>query len=233
MVPRTELVAIPVDATLQEVADLIARYKFGRYPVYGRDLDDILGVLYVKDLVPVLTGRQDQATFSVRPLLRPVLPVPTSIRIDALLEEMKRHRTHVAIVVDEFGGTAGMVTLDNIMERVVGDVPDEFERVAPEIVDEPDGTARVNGLTLLADVNEHFGLDLESEDSNTIGGYVFSRLGHRPQVGETVDVGPYQIRVEALDGLRIAEVRFLPVDVAAAPPLTSAAREGREEAEES
>jgi CBS domain containing-hemolysin-like protein len=209
MVPRTELIAAPAGATLDYVTELIRAHKFGQYPVFGRDLDDILGVFYVKDLVDfVLGGETERSAFDLRRVLRPVLTVPESLPIDSLLDEMKLHRTHLAIAVDEYGGTAGMVTLDDIMERVVGEVPDEFDLPGQDIIDEPDGSARVNGLTHLSDIREHFGLDLEADESTTIGGFVFSALGQRPELGDDVVVGPYVIEVTALDGLRIAEVRF-------------------------
>ncbi|HVX29078.1 MAG TPA: hemolysin family protein, partial [Nitrolancea sp.] len=209
MVPRTELIAAPADATLDFVIDLIREHKFSQYPIYGRDLDDILGVFYVKDLVGyVLGGESERDDFDLRRVARSVLTVPESLPIDALLDEMKRHRTHLAIAVDEYGGTAGMVTLDDIMERVVGEVPDEFDQPGADIIEEPDGSARVNGLTHLSDIREHFGLELEADESSTIGGFVFSALGQRPEIGDQVVVGPYVIEVTALDGLRIAEVRF-------------------------
>jgi CBS domain containing-hemolysin-like protein len=210
MVPRTELVGVPATASLTVTTEVIREHKFGQYPVYGRDLDDILGVFYVKDLVELVLGADaDPATFDIRTVIRQVLTVPASLPIDALLDEMKSHRTHLVVAVDEYGGTAGMVTLDDIMERVVGEVPDEFDMPGQDIVDEPDGTAKVNGLTHLSDIREHFGLDLEADESSTIGGFVFSALGQRPELGDRVEVGPYVIEVTALDGLRIAEVRFM------------------------
>lgn len=212
MVPRTEIVALSVDSDLATVRDVMHQEKFGRYPVYDKTIDDVVGILYVKDMIPILTANQEQIEFDMRGLVRPALPVPTSIPIDTLLNIMKRERTHVAILVDEYGGTAGMVTLEDIVERVLGDVPDEFEQPRSETVVEADGTRLVNGLTLLSDVNEELGLDLEADENNTIGGYVFSEIGHLPEIGEAVDIGSYVIRVEQLDGLRIAELRFIPRD---------------------
>ena len=209
MVPRTELVAIPTDASLERIATIFRQHKFARYPVYERDLDEIVGVLYVKDLVDVMIDVSSNAhSFNVRKLVRPVMTVPASIAIDSLLDEMKLHRTHVVIAVDEYGGTAGMVTLDDIMERVVGNVPDEFEIAGEDIHIEADGSWRVDGLTHLSDIRDHFGLDLQVDDSSTVGGFVFFALGQRPEVGDRVEVPPYVIEVTELDGLRIAEVRF-------------------------
>jgi CBS domain containing-hemolysin-like protein len=211
MIPRTELIALPADASLDRVRTIISTYRFSRFPVYGQDLDDILGVLHVKDL-PVLTPWPPAQRFDLRALMRPVLTVPTAVPIDHLLNLMKQRRTHVAIVIDEYGGTAGMITLGDIIERVVGDVPDEFEQAGPDVVAEPDGSAVVNGLTPLSEVDAWFGLSLPEQESHTIGGYIFSLLGRRPRMGDTVQIGPYQVRVEALDGLRISSLRFIPVE---------------------
>lgn len=210
MVPRTEIIAIPVYAGLDEVKDVLSTGKFGRYPVYNQTIDDIVGIVYVKDLFPILTGHQPDGEFNIRSLVRPALPVPTSIPIDTLLNVMKRERTHVAILVDEYGGTAGMVTLEDIVERLLGDIPDEFESPESQTQVQPDGSRLVSGLTLLSDVNEELGLHLEAEDNNTIGGYVFSEIGHMPEIGDVVNIGSYLIRVEELDNLRIAELRFIP-----------------------
>lgn len=213
MVPRTELIALPLDVPRDELLDTLNRFKYGRYPIYGQDIDDIQGILYVKELVPLLASAGPDDLPAIASLMRPALTVPTSIPIDALLEEMRTRGTHLAIVVDEYGGTAGMVTLDDILERVLGEVPDEFERTAPDIVPEVDGWARVDGLTLLTDVNDYFHLNLQADETNTIGGYVFFELGHQPRVGDTIMVDDYAVRVERLDGLRISEVRFIPADV--------------------
>jgi CBS domain containing-hemolysin-like protein len=210
MVPRTEIIALSVEAGLDEVKDVLSTGKFGRYPVYDQTIDDIVGIVYVKDLFPILTGRQADSEFNIRSLVRPALPVPTSIPIDTLLNVMKRERTHVAILVDEYGGTAGMVTLEDIVERLLGDIPDEFESPESQTQVQPDGSRLVSGLTLLSDVNEELGLHLEAEDNNTIGGYVFSEIGHLPEIGDVVNTGAYLIRVEELDNLRIAELRFIP-----------------------
>ena len=210
MVPRTELVSLPLEVSWDELLETLTTNKYGRYPIYDQDIDDIQGILYVKELVPTLAAAQPGEMPDIARLMRPAFTVPTSIPIDALLEEMRTRGTHLAIVVDEYGGTAGMVTLDDILERVLGEVPDEFERTAPDIVAEPDGWARVDGLTLLSDINDYFELDLQADETNTIGGYVFFELGHQPRVGDTIIIDTYAVRVERLDGLRISEVRFIP-----------------------
>jgi CBS domain containing-hemolysin-like protein len=212
MVPRTELVGLPLEVTWDELLETLSTHKFGRYPVYQEDIDDIQGILYVKEMVPMLATASPGEMPVITSLMRPAFTVPTSIPIDALLEEMRTRGTHLAIVVDEYGGTAGMVTLDDILERVLGEVPDEFERTAPDIVAEVDGWARADGLTLLSDINDFFNLDLQADETNTIGGFVFFELGHQPRVGDTIMIDGYAVRVERLDGLRISEVRFIPTD---------------------
>jgi putative hemolysin len=206
-------VTLPLNATWDELLETLTTHKYGRYPIYERDIDDIQGILYVKELVPHLATGSPGEMPNIARLMRPAFTVPTSIPIDALLEEMRTRGTHLAIVVDEYGGTAGMVTLDDILERVLGEVPDEFERAAPDIVAEADGWARVDGLTLLSDVNDYFHLDLEADETNTIGGFVFFELGHQPRVGDTIMIDSYAVRVERLDGLRISEVRFIPTEI--------------------
>jgi CBS domain containing-hemolysin-like protein len=212
MVPRTELIALPLNVSWDELLEALSTHRFGRYPVYERDIDDIQGILYVKELAPILATSSPGEMPAIAAIMRPAFTVPTSIPIDALLEEMRTRGTHLAIVVDEYGGTAGMVTLDDILERVLGEVPDEFERTAPDIVAEVDGWARVDGLTLLSDINDHFDLELQADETNTIGGFVFFELGHRPRVGDTIMIDGYAVRVERLDGLRISQVRFIPTE---------------------
>ena len=172
----------------------------------------IIGVLHTKDLFRLVTEPAGGATapFSVTRLMRPALTVPESVGADDLLAEMKRRKTHVAIVIDEFGGTAGLVTLEDLMERLVGDVRDEFEPAEQEIEQQPDGSALVDGLLPIEEVNAHFGLAIEDEYNNTIGGHVFSQLGRKPEVGDEVQVQGRPFVVEQLDGLRIARLRVLP-----------------------
>lgn len=215
MVPRTELVTIPHTATLSELRELVAAHPYSRYPIWTEDLDQITHILHVRDLMPVLLGTQSDPDINIMDLARPVHAVPESVRIDELLDYLRRERTRLAIVIDEHGGTEGMVTLGDIMERIIGEVPDEWDHLAGDFTIDADGSTLVDGLSLLSDVNEYFGLEIEVDEfSSTIGGFVFSELGRRPDVGDIVPVGPYEIQVEELDGLRIAEVRFVPTESA-------------------
>lgn len=205
MVPRTEMEALHIGASFEEVTRLIIDTGHGRYPVYGENLDDILGVFYAKDLYHVLL-REGRTSFSLQPFLRPPLSASFTTPLDDLLTQMKRQRTHIAIVRDEYGGTAGMVTLEDVLERIVGDVQDEFEPHGDDVQVLEDGHTRVSGLLSLGEVEERLGLKLDDPFYNTIGGYVFGQLGRRPEVGDEVEAGVHVLRVDALDGIRIDRI---------------------------
>ncbi len=213
MVPRTEIEAIPVRATLEETIKIVADSGHSRYPVYGENLDDIRGVFHAKDLYTLL-ARNEQHRFSLRRMVRIPLMVAESTNLDVLLTRMKRERTQIAIVVDEYGGTAGMVAMEDILERIIGDVQDEFETDGEDIVVLDAGNARISGLISLEDVNERFGLKLEDAHYNTIGGFVFGQLGRRPEVGDVVTIDDLKLTVSELDGLRIdrIEISRIPLD---------------------
>jgi CBS domain containing-hemolysin-like protein len=213
MVPRTEIEAIPIRSTLEEVVKIVADSGHSRYPVYGENLDDLRGVFHAKDLYSLL-ARNEQHRFSLRRMVREPLMVAESTNLDDLLTRMKRERTQIAIVVDEYGGTAGMVTLEDVLERIIGDVQDEFETAGEDVVVLEKGSAEVSGLLSLEDVNERFGQHFEDPYYNTLGGFVFGQLGRRPEVGDTVTIDGIDLTVVALDGLRIdrIEMSCLPVD---------------------
>jgi CBS domain containing-hemolysin-like protein len=131
------------------------------------------------------------------------------MKADELLRQMRRHRTHQAIVIDEYGGTAGLVTFERVMERIVGRLGGDFGTATIPIRQLPDGSSEVDGLALVTDVNEQFGLDIDEETYTTLGGYMLGRLGRRPKVGDLVDIGERTLRVEAVDGLRVSRVRVI------------------------
>ncbi len=207
MVPRTEISAVPVTISLQELTNRAIEERHTRYPVYDGTLDNIIGVVHTKDLVRVLSARQPPARFRVTQILRDVLSVPETQPLDDLLTEMQRRRNHMAIVIDEYGGTSGLVTLEDVLERIVGNVQDEFEAPEPDVRRLPDGSLIVNGLLSVDDFNEVAGTELSETDFNTIGGVVFGQLGRKPEVGDEVELDFGRLRVEALDGLRVARVR--------------------------
>lgn len=207
MVPRTEMSCVPVNVSLQALIDLAVRDGHTRFPVYDGTIDNIVGVVHTKDLVRVLGGSR-AARFNIRQILRDVLTVPETMPVDDLMREMQQRRNHMAIVIDEYGGTAGLVTLEDLLERLVGDVQDEFQAEEPDVERLPEGGAMINGLVSVDEFNEAFDVQIEDPDYNTIGGVVFGKLGRKPEVGDTVEVDSMTLCVEAMDGLRIAKLRM-------------------------
>ncbi len=204
MVPRTEVIAVSVDATREALIDGFAKGGHARLPVYRGDLDDVVGILHVTDLLRAMTRRE--GPISPGALAREALAVPETLPADDVLAEMRRRGVREALVIDEYGGTAGLVTFESLMERIVGDIGGGFGGRPPRVAVLEDGSAEIDGLALVADVNERFGLHVDEETYNTVGGYVLGRLGRRPRIGDTVDVEGRQIRVDALDGLRVERV---------------------------
>ena len=204
MMPRTELVAVSADTPIKDVAARMGGTKDTRVPVYrtaGSGLDDVIGMLHVSDLAKALASEEPSVTAGS--VAREVLTVPETLNADDLLAEMRRRRVREALVIDEYGGTAGVVTFESLMERIVGDVPGESGARA-RITVRSDGSADIDGLALVNDVNEQFGLHIDDAIYTTVGGYVLGRLGRRARVGDTVDVEGRRMRVEGLDGLRVA-----------------------------
>jgi magnesium and cobalt exporter, CNNM family len=217
MIPRTELVAVAADTPLREAVTQIARGHHTRLPVYRADLDDVSGTLHVTDVLRALSGPDQNVTAGA--LVREVLTVPETLGADDLLAEMRRRRVREAVVIDEYGGTAGLVTFESLMERIVGEIPSEFGASTSRIIARDDGSCDIDGLALVTDINAQFALHIDEDTYNTIGGYVLGRLGRRARVGDVIDVEGRKLRVQALDGLRVANVWL------STPPGTSAAPE--------
>ena len=207
MVPRTEMAAVRSDAPMAEVVDVVWRGRHSSLPVYRGELDDIIGIMLVPDLVRALVS--PHPNFNVGALAREALTVPETMKADELLRQMRRHRTHQAIVIDEYGGTAGLVTFERVMERIVGVLGGDFGTGPSTIRQRPDGSSEVDGLALVTDINEQFALEIDEETYTTIGGYMLGRLGRRPKVGDTVEAGGRTLQVEAVDGLRVSRVRII------------------------
>lgn len=204
MIPRTEMVAVPITATLGAVCEAVHQLPYPWLPVYRERLDDIAGVVVMTDLCRTIA--EPSAPFTLTKFVREALTVPETMKADDLLNEMRRERMHVAIVIDEYGSTAGMVTFEGLMERIVGDLTSEVNPAGKRIRILPDGSALVDGLVLVPDVNDQFGLHIEATAYNTIGGYVLGRLGRRARVGDRIEVEGRTLRVESIDGLRVARV---------------------------
>jgi len=217
MVPRTEMVALPVTATPETLLQALSQGRHDRFPIYRSNLDDIVGVLQLTDLVErILRGER----FDLAACTREAFTVPETMPADTLLAEMRSRSTPLAIVIDEYGGTAGLVTFAGLMERIVGEISGaEGNRITVLA----DGSALVDGLALVTDVNEQFGLHIDEDEYNTLGGYVLGRLGRRARVGDRFEVERRSMRVEALDGLRVARV-FVSREKVPAPDATTAKR---------
>jgi CBS domain containing-hemolysin-like protein len=202
MVPRTELVAVSADTPVDALVAQFARGSHTRLPVYREEVDDVFGMLHVIDVMRALAAGTQATAGS---LVRELLTVPETLNADDLLAQMRRRRVREALVIDEYGGTAGVVTFESLMERIVGEVPGESGSPA-KISVRPDGSADVDGLALVTDVNAQFDLDIDESTYTTLGGYVLGRLGRRAKLGDTVECRGRRLRVDALDGLRVARV---------------------------
>jgi putative hemolysin len=208
MVPRTEMVTLDVETPIEDVYDFAAQYHHNKYPVYENDFDHIVGILHVKDLVPAMRLPPDRQP-TLRQLMREPLFVPDTIGVNDLLARFRQRKQHLAILLDEYGGTAGLVALQDIMEELVGEVSDVFEPDEPEIQKLPDGSLRLDGLMVLTDFNDAFAADLIDPNYETIAGYMMGRLDRIPKVGDEVDVSindhdQLRLRVDVMDGKRIA-----------------------------
>jgi len=189
MVPRTEMMTVDAEATTTEAMELFLRTGVSRMPVVDGEADDVVGVLYLKDLVQF--AYRDESAWRgrpVRPIARPAVYVPESMRAETLLQQMKRDAVHVCIVIDEHGGISGLVTLEDLIEELVGEIADEYDRGPAEVVELADGRYRVNSRLGLDDVGDLFGLQLEDDDVDSIGGLLAKELGRIPQPGDTVTV---------------------------------------------
>lgn len=203
MIPRTEMVCVPATATLRDVMELAANAGHDRYPVYGENIDEIVGLVIMKDLVSYIGQNPNGLDVPVSEIWREELSVPGSLNCSSLLQQMREHHTRLAVVIDEYGGTAGMVTLGDVLGRLVGDVDEEEEEEEDDLAELPDGTYSVSGLLLTEDIESKFETNIDDEHNDTIGGVVFSQLGRMPKVGDRVELSGLAFTVTELDGARI------------------------------
>jgi putative hemolysin len=217
MIPRTEMIAIPTDSSLQEALHVAIEQQYTKLPVYGESLDQVLGIVNLKDLLGALYGERIEAK-TARDLMREAIFIPETAKVSVLLKLFRARQRHMAIVLDEYGGTAGLVTLADLLEEIVGEVGDPFDH-EPEVLPLPDGSSLVDGLMPIDDFNERFNLSLSDPNYDTIAGFVLGHLGRLAKVGDTIIVEGVQLRVEAMDGLRIARVSLVPhPDIGIPPP---------------
>lgn len=201
MTARTQMVTVNADLTLEEAADVVARAGRSRYPVSGESLDDIVGVVHSKD---ILAGIRRTPEASVRSIMRPPLFVPGAREVEDVLADMKRLKIHLAVVLDEYGGTAGLVTMEDLLEEIVGPIFDEYDRAGPAATDGE--VPVVEGATEITEINERYGLSLDDSDYTTIGGYLFGKLGRLPKVGDRVEADGRVFEIAEMEGKRVKSV---------------------------
>lgn len=223
MIPRTEMIAVREDATIPEIMELAVQHPFTKFPVYAENHDQILGVVHLKDMIPFFNGSEaTNGGIIARSLMREAIFIPETARVNTLLQFFRARQRHISIVLDEYGGTAGIVTLEDLLEEIVGEVSDPFDNER-DIQPLPDGSAVVDGLILIEDVNEHFNLQLVDPYYDTIAGFVLGRLERLAQVGDVVATEQVRLRVEAMDSFRIARISIL--------PRSTATKDGKTETE--
>ncbi|MFP1761413.1 CNNM family magnesium/cobalt transport protein CorC [Lonsdalea quercina] len=218
MIPRSQMITLKHNQTLEECLDVIIESAHSRFPVISEDKDHIEGILMAKDLLPFM--RSDSEPFSMDKVLRPAVVVPESKRVDRMLNEFRSLRYHMAIVIDEFGGVSGLVTIEDILELIVGEIEDEYD-------DEEDRDIRhltrqtytVRALTPIEDFNESFCTQFSDEEVDTIGGLIMQAFGHLPARGETIELDGYQFKVAMVDSRRIIQVHVRIPDHAPQPTL--------------
>ncbi|MBI5050391.1 MAG: HlyC/CorC family transporter [Nitrospirae bacterium] len=213
MVPRTEIVSIPEDAIVADVLELVSKKGYSRYPVIKDTVDNITGILYVKDILRKMAEEEIIPQTPITKFVREAYYVPESKMVTALLDEMQKNKFQIAIVVDEHGGTAGLITLEDLIEEIVGGLQDEFEAIEAEkeveIVDE--STFVVSGFTGLDEINDLVGTDLKSEDFNTIGGFIFGLFGRLPKIGEQLRYHNLRFLILEMEDKKIEKVKITKV----------------------
>lgn len=209
MVPRIDVIALPANADLETVRNAIRKYGFSRYPVYDTTIDSIIGVVAVKDLL--LLSQSQRADFRLDRHIRRPLRVGRHKKIDQLLSEFKKTKTHMAVIVDEFGGTAGLVTLEDILEEIVGDIQDEHDPVFQEdIIRQPGGNLEVSGTCSLEDLARELDLELEQEEFETVAGLIYDLVGSIPSEGTSLTWKTARLKVLEVEGQRIKKVLVIP-----------------------
>jgi putative hemolysin len=203
MTPRPDIVAVSVDSTLQDLRTVFREEQYSRMPVYRESLDNIVGVVFVKDLVALPPGAEPPVTT----LMRPPYLVPESKRVSDLLKEMQRRQVQMAVVVDEYGGTAGLVTIEDLLEEIVGEIRDEYDVESETVLDEGGGSFVFKGKVSVDEVRDRIGVTIEREGFETLGGYLLSHLGRMPYVGESFDAGDLSVEVLEVERRRITRVR--------------------------
>lgn len=216
MVPRTDMACVPADATVREVLSDIIGCGHSRIPVFEGTIDNIVGLLYAKDLLKYW-GMEDSAV-ALKRIMRAPFFIPEAKNLEELLHEFKKKRIHIAIVIDEYGGTAGLVTIEDLLEQIVGDIQDEYDLEEEWLVEEADGAIEVDARLPIEELEQHFGIEVEREKFDTVGGLVFHLTGRIPAAGEEVTCGTIHLTVLEADERRIVKVRIRRITPATEEP---------------
>lgn len=216
MIPRTVMACVPVTATVRELLDTIHACGHSRIPVYEGTVDNIIGLLYAKDLLKCWGEREESVR--VRELMRPPFFIPETKDLEQLLQEFRRKRVHLAVVIDEYGGTSGLITIEDLLEEIVGDIQDEYDREEALLTVNADGSVTVDGRLPVEELEEHFGVEIERDKFDSVGGLIFHLTGKIPSTGETIDGNGLRLTVLDADARKIKQVRIERRDTAAAEP---------------
>jgi len=206
MVPRTDMAYVNVDATVHEVVSSIIACGHSRIPVFDGTIDNIVGLVYAKDLLRY--WGMDESAVLLKNILRPAYFIPETKNLEELLHEFKKQRIHLAVVVDEYGGTSGLVTIEDLLEQIVGDIQDEYDLEEEWLVKDADGSVVVDARLPIEDLEEHFGIEIAREKFDTVGGLIFHLTGRIPAAGEEVDSGTIRLTVLEADLRKISKVRI-------------------------
>ena len=212
MVTRTEMACVKVDTTVRELLDTIIACGHSRIPVYEDSIDNIIGLLYAKDLLKQW-GTDDQS-ISVRAIMRPPYFIPESKNLEQLLQEFKRKRIHLAIVIDEYGGTSGLITIEDLLEEIVGDIQDEHDREESLLTINPDGSISADGRLPVEEIEEHFGIQIERDNFDSVGGLAFHLTGKIPSIGDTIESSGIHLKIVDADLRRVKKVIISLINIA-------------------
>ena len=211
MVQRSSMVVLRLDDSREKLLSTIISSGHSRFPVIGENRDEVVGSLLAKDVLRALTDSPED-TLEIKPLLRPVTLIPDTKRLDALLDEVLRGRNHLAVVVDEYGGTAGLLTIEDVLEQIVGEIGDEHDpEQAPELVRQDDGRILVSAKMRIEEFDEEIGSELDTGEFDTVGGLVIHRLGRLPRRGDSVEAGGWRFEVISADRRRVKRLRVSPI----------------------
>jgi len=211
MIPRSHIIVVEQEMSLEQILPIVITTVHSRFPVIGENKDEVLGILLAKDLLSYAFGKP-QKSFNIKEILRPAVFVPESKRLDALLQEFRRTRNHMAIVVDEYGGVTGLVTIEDVLEQIVGDIEDEYDTDDDQLIRKyHENTYAIKALTPIEEFNEYFSATLDAKEADTIGGLITREFGHLPKRGESVEINDYRFKILRADRRRIHLLQVIPL----------------------